>query len=96
MTSHESMGRVVLAANVRIQRMPDGDAVLLHMGNEVYFGLDPIGTRIWDGLVSGDGLDDTIAALLDEYEVDPERLRRDVAELLGRLRDSGLVEVTHE
>ncbi len=93
-TQHE--GRVRPAADVLIQKMPDGDAVLLHMGSEVYFGLDPIGARIWEGLAGGESPDDTIAALLDEYDVEADRLRTDRDELIGRLRESGLVTVDDE
>ena len=35
-------------------------------------------------------------ALLEEYEVEPETLRQDLYDLLGKLAEQGLVEVHNE
>ena len=81
-------------ANPRVlfQRLPDG-AVLLDTASEVYFGLNPVGARVWELLPPASRtLDDLCAALADEYPDAPAAvLRDDVAELLSQLAEHGLV-----
>lgn len=68
-------------------------AVLLHGDDEIYFGLDPVGTRIWELLPPRSrDLDALVDGLRETYpEVDAETLRVDAQELLDQLRDAGLV-----
>ena len=71
-----------------------GEAVLLNLATGVYFGLDPVGTRVWQ-LIGEQGSTEKIAeAMLAEYEVDDRRLRQDLDDLIRQLRDKGLV-TTH-
>ena len=69
-----------------------GETVLLDLDSEQYFGLDEVGTRIWALLGEGRCLDDIVATLLDEYDVEREQLSADVQELLAALLDAGLIE----
>ena len=84
--------RVTVSPDVLLQEV-GGEGVLLDLKSESYFGLDGVGTRIWR-LVEADGrLKAVHAKLLDEYDVEPERLERDLEELIGRLAEAGLVNV---
>jgi hypothetical protein len=67
--------------------------VLLHMEEEVYFGLNAVGGRIWELLPPEcKDLDDLCARLSESYpDVEPAALREDVVELLGHLREHKLV-----
>ena len=48
-----------------------GEAVLLDLASEQYFGLDPVGTRIWS-LIDGDApLGRIHAALCSEFDAEP-------------------------
>jgi hypothetical protein len=69
-----------------------GETVLLDLASEQYFGLDKVGTRIWQLLNEGLGPEEMVDTLLDEYEVERERLEADVRELLGSLLEAGLIE----
>lgn len=71
----------------------DGQAVLLNLKTERYFGLDEVGTEMWRVLTSSDSIEGACATLLAEYEVEPERLRADVFELAQKLIENGLLEV---
>jgi len=73
-----------------------GQAVLLHLGSERYFGLDEVGTEMWKALTTSESLQDAYEHLLAEYEVEPERLRADLQELLSKLVENGLLEVRRE
>ena len=71
-----------------------GEAVLLNLATGIYFGLDPVGTRVWQ-LIGEQGSTEKIAeAMLAEYEVDDRRLRQDLDDLIRQLRDKVLV-TTH-
>ena len=69
-----------------------GETVLLDLASEQYFGLDGVGTRVWQLLNEGLGQGAMVDVLLDEYEVERERLEADVRELLASLLEAGLIE----
>lgn len=71
----------------------DGQAVLLNLKTERYFGLDEVGTEMWRALTSSDSLEAASSVLLAEYEVEPERLRADLLSLAQKLIENGLLEV---
>jgi len=70
-----------------------GETVLLNLANESYFGLDEVGTRIWQVLAETNSANDVIKCLVDEYEVSEDQLRIDVEKLIGELVAGGLVTV---
>ncbi len=72
--------------------VPDG-AVLLHTGQEIYFGLNTVGARIWE-LLRPDvtSIEDVCAVLGEQYpQVDAADLHEDVVQLLDALERDGLV-----
>ena len=69
-----------------------GETVLLDLASEQYFGLDEVGTRVWQLLKEGQSLDAMLEVLLEEYEVERERLEADVRALLESLIEAGLIE----
>ena len=70
-----------------------GETVLLDLASEQYFGLDEVGTRVWQLLNEGQSLGAMLDVLLGEYEVERERLETDVRALLDSLIEAGLVEL---
>ena len=70
----------------------DGESVLLSLKSERYFGLDAVGTRMWTVLTTAPSIEVAQQTLIQEYDVDPERLRQDLYDLVGKLFDEGLVE----
>jgi hypothetical protein len=74
-------------------RFLEGESVLLNLKTERYFGLDNTGTRIWKAVTVAPDIKTAYEELLREYDVDPELLRSDLAELLGQLLENGLLEV---
>lgn len=75
-----------------VMRELDGEAVLLNLETETYFGLDEVGTRIWDELMASGSVEEALQALEKEFDVEPSRLRRDVDRLVSELTESGLLE----
>ncbi len=73
-------------------RVVDGQAVLLSLKSERYYGLDEIGTRAWTLLAAGKTVGETAEALGGEFEAPVERIAADVEALVGELVREGLVE----
>ena len=69
----------------------DGEAVLLNLQSGKYFGLDLVGTRVWNLLVEYGALPTTYQALLEEYDVDEDRLQSDLLALVDQLAAHGLI-----
>ena len=67
--------------------------MLLDTASEQYFGLNRLGTRIWQQLDGSTDLRTACNNLLAEYDVPAEQLERDVLALVGQLADAGLVTV---
>ena len=70
-----------------------GEAVLLNLQTGKYFGLDEIGTRMWMLLSENGSVEPVIQALLTEYDVEEEKLRHDLSDLIERLAQNGLVKL---
>lgn len=75
-----------------VAKMVGDELVLLDYEREVYYGLDPIGARIWE-LLSTSTLSEIIDTLLGEYDVTREELAADVEALMKELETSGLVKI---
>lgn len=67
-----------------------GETVLLDLKGECYFGLDEVGTRIWQLIQEHGDLKKIHEIMLDEYHVDGEKLQRDLDDLVTKLVDAGL------
>jgi hypothetical protein len=68
-----------------------GETVLLDLQSENYFGLDEVGTRIWQLIKETNDLQAIFETLLAEYDVSEERLRQDLDTLLGEISGLGLI-----
>jgi Coenzyme PQQ synthesis protein D (PqqD) len=81
---------ITISADVLVQEF-SGEAVLLDLAKESYFGLDEVGTRAWRLLEEHGRLQPVVQTLLTEYEVDEDTLRLDLEELVGGFVEAGLV-----
>jgi hypothetical protein len=70
-----------------------GEAAILNLKSGVYYGLNPVGARIWNLVQEPRTVAQILEALLAEYDVERPRLESDLRELLSRLADQGLVDI---
>jgi hypothetical protein len=70
----------------------DDEVILMSIEADSYFGLDPVASRIWELLEEPKDMDELVALLTEEYEVDDATCRVDVQTLLDDLVGRGLVE----
>jgi predicted RNA-binding protein len=69
----------------------EGELVLLDLGTESTYALNEVGARCWELLGEQRDLDGTVAAMLEEFDVDEATLRADVESLVSALEGVGLV-----
>ncbi len=86
--------RIAPASGVLFQEL-QGEAVLLELASGQYYGLNEIGTRIWQLLQSTGELDTVLKVLLEEYDVSEDLLREDLLRFTEILTFRGLLE-SHE
>ena len=84
--------RITFADTVFAQEVDD-EMVILDMESENYFGLDEVGTSIWQAMQEYGTLQEVFDALLEQYDVEPEILEKDLSDFVEKLLESGLVEV---
>ena len=84
--------KVTFADTVFAQEV-DGEMVLLDMNSENYFGLDAVGTDIWQAMQEKETLQEVLGALLEQYEVKEDILKKDLFTFVEKLKESGLIEV---
>ena len=83
----------VKASNDQVSCELNNEAAILDMKTGVYYGLDPVGARIWELIQQPRAVSAIVATLLDEYEVAPAECERDVLALLAHLQEHQLVEI---
>ena len=77
-----------------VSRDLDGEVVILNLRTGIYFGLDPVGTKIWQLIVKRRSLQKVLDSLLEEYEVPETRCADDLLEFVARLQENELIEVS--
>jgi hypothetical protein len=69
----------------------DGEAVLLDLVTGTYFGLNAVGTRIWQLLDAGREQADIVNVLAGEYDAAPPTIAADVERLIAELKARRLI-----
>jgi sorbitol-specific phosphotransferase system component IIA len=83
---------VTLTPNVLAQEV-SGETVLLDLSGEKYFGLNEVGTRVWQLLQESGDLNWIFSTLLEEYEIEPATLERDLTQLITDMEEAHIVTV---
>ena len=86
--------RVSVPSNVLV-RVLDQESVLLNLNTERYFGLDSVGTRMWQLVTYAPTIEAAYCQLIEEFDVDPETLRSNLSDLLNHLVENGLIAMQH-
>lgn len=81
---------ITLSPDVISQEV-SGETVILDLNSENYFGLDEVGTRIWQLVEETGNLQQVYDRMLAEYEVDEEQLLEDMGKLILEIEKIGLV-----
>jgi len=88
-----SLRAIVVAGKDQVACSLGEEAAILHISNGIYYGLDPVGARIWNLLQQPRSVENIRGTLVAEYEVEPDRCEADLLGLLEKLQNEGLIEV---
>jgi hypothetical protein len=86
-----NLNQTIMLSPEVISQEVSGETVLLDLNSENYFGLDEVGTRIWQLVQQSATLQEVYDTLLAEYEVEPAVLLQDLDRLLADIQAAGLV-----
>ena len=84
---------IVVAAKHQVSCDLAGEAAILNIKSGVYYGLDPVGARIWNLMQQPRSVSEIKETITREYDVEPQQCARDLFGLLGKLLEEGLIEV---
>ncbi len=72
----------------------EDEIIILNMKDENYMGLDQVGARMWNILLSSNTIQDAYDQLLEEYKVEPDTLKKDLNNFINELIKNDLVTVS--
>jgi hypothetical protein len=88
-----SVHSIVVATSEQVSCPLGEESAILNLKNSVYYGMNPVGTRIWTLLKEPRTVEQLRDTLLNEYQVDAALCERDLLDLLGKMKSEGLIEV---
>ena len=86
-----NLNSLVQASPAQVSCDLGGEAAILNLNTGTYYGLDPVGARIWSFLATPKTVAQVRDSVLAEYEVDSARCESDLFALLDALAAAGLV-----
>jgi hypothetical protein len=97
MTEQLTEQSIVVAVPAQVSAdLPDGEVVILNVADGVYYGMNPVGGRIWSLITQPRRVREICDILLDEYDIESEQCMQEVLALLKELLDQGLVQLQDE
>ena len=75
-----------------VWREVDEQIVIFDTARNQYFGLEGAGGAMWQALVENGSTEAALESLADDFDVDPEELRRDLDALVKNLVERGLLQ----
>lgn len=93
MDSDLSVHSIVVAAPEQVSCPLGEESAILNLKNTVYYGLNPVGARVWNLLQQARTVGELRDAILGEYDVEAGRCESDLLELLEKMRSEGLIQV---
>jgi hypothetical protein len=85
-----------VVADTQITSQLGDESVILELKDGVYYGLDAIGTRVWNMLVTPCSIGEIGDSLCQDYDVDADTCRRAIDELVRDLLARGLIVAADE
>jgi hypothetical protein len=71
-----------------------GETVILSLKTDNYFGLNTVGTTVWEYVQQPRQFDEICQEIESTYEVESERCRLDLQRLLIQMEENGLVTIS--
>lgn len=88
-----SRSTVIARTNAALEAEVGNEVVMMSAEKNLCYGLNPVGTRVWQLLAEPTEVGEICKRLLAEYDVDDTTCEREVIDLVNKLRSEGLIEV---
>src|SRR5262245_11774498 len=90
-----SSDQIVTAAPEQLSSKLGAETVILSMNSGVYYGLNPVGARVWE-LAQNRGSSIAIIrqSLVTEFDVTSSVAEQDLSELLSEMQSEGLIRIS--
>jgi hypothetical protein len=88
-----SVSSTVVCTNDNLSCELQDEAVLLNLQSGTYFGLNPLGARIWRLIQQPIKVGDVLQELMKEYDVDGVQCEADLLSFLKALQAHSLIKV---
>jgi hypothetical protein len=89
----DAKNKTVAAVKDQVSCALDGDTVILHLGSGTYYGLNAVGSTIWNLIQEPRTIAEIHDRLLQQYEADAGECERDLLNVLDDLSKASLVEI---
>jgi hypothetical protein len=87
-----------ITPDTMLQRKPgmlfneiDGEVVMLSIENSEYYGMDKVGSRIWQLLENPMQFKELVNRLMDEYDVAEETCRQETMDFVKKMTEKKLL-----
>ena len=87
----QGVSRFSVSPDIKISVI-DGEAALLNVRTGAYFGLNPVGTLIWQSLADGKTFDEAVQVVCKEFAVDAAVAAADARTFARKMLDRGLLQ----
>ena len=84
---------VIVSSDNQVSSVLDDEEVILNLENGMYYGLNPVGARVWHLIQEPRTVAEICDALLDEFDAERQRVHQDVVALLNDLHEEQLIKV---
>ena len=91
--ANDAKNKTVKAVKDQVSCALDGDTVILHLGSGTYYGLNAVGSTIWNFIQEPRTIAKIHDRLLQQYEADAGECERDLLNILDDLSKASLVEI---
>jgi hypothetical protein len=68
------------------------EVAILNLDKAVYFGLEGVGSQIWQALEQPRSVEAICKLIVDDFDVDPAQCEADILKFLHNLQQAGLIE----
>lgn len=91
---HINKDSILIALQDQVYTNLEDEVVILSLKDGVYYGLNPVGARVWNLLQEPRSVKEIGDILLAEFEVEPKRCEEDLMRLLQELASRGLIKLS--
>lgn len=74
----------------------DDEIVMMNLEKGEYYGISPVGSRIWELLETPQTVDDICRTLCKEYAVSPEKCTEEVLIFITQMKEKNIITIIEE